>query len=210
MSEFWDAHYLNFRLNDPSHFCKNVVLNYLKPSDYVIEVGCGNGRDAFQIAKSVKFYEGIDLSQNAVNSTTETLVKTGIKDSKYMVRQGDFSKLKLPKQVNERLVIYSRFSLHSVSEKSENTFLDLLANYTGSELLVLIEARTIFDTLFGIGNLVEKNAYITDHYRRFIDPIEFKNRISKHFIIDSFEVNSGFAKFDDQDPIVLRAVFGNK
>ena len=38
----------------------------------------------------------------------------------------------------------------------------------------MIETRTIYDELFGVGKKISENEYLTDHYRRFVNPIEIK------------------------------------
>lgn len=210
MGEFWDKHYLNFSEQESSKFCVYVIQNYLKPTDYVIELGCGNGRDGLRIAKTVEFYEGVDLAASAISSANELFRSFQIPDSRYLIRQGDFSQTMTNQQIGERLVIYSRFSLHSDSEDAENQLLSNLALVKNKKLLVLIEVRTIYDDLFGKGKKVGKNAFVTDHYRRFIDPVELRSKISKQFEILDYQLSKGLAPYKAEDPIVLRAVFRNK
>ncbi len=209
MSDFWDNHYLSFSENDSSPFCKEVISKYLEPEDYVIEIGCGNGRDGVHLAQNVHFYEGIDLSKSAISSANDRFIQDGIPSSKYLIHQGDFSKIQIGKHNTKRIVIYSRFSLHSDTEESENSLLSTLKQIESNQLLVLIEVRTIFDELFGLGKPAERNAYITDHYRRFIEPEEFRNKVSQDFELIHYQVSDGFAAYKEENPIVLRIAFKN-
>jgi tellurite methyltransferase len=209
LSEFWDKHYLKFQENEPSLFCKEVVSEYLRTNDYVIEIGCGNGRDGLEIARKVKFYEGIDLSSAAVESARRRFVESHVPDSKFHIHHGDFSKIELDRLEADRIVVYSRFSLHSDTEESENSLISKLLGVQDNDLLVLIEVRTIHDELFGVGTPVGRNAFITDHYRRFIDPTELKSKISEDFRIIDFKVSDNFANYFNENPIVLRIAFQN-
>ena len=209
MSEFWDKHYLKFQENEPSLFCKEVISEYLQVNDYVIEIGCGNGRDGLEIARKVKFYEGIDLSPAAVESAKRRFVESDVPNSKFHIHTGDFSKIELHKLEADRIVVYSRFSLHSDTEAAEDSLISKLLEVKDNDLLVLIEVRTIHDELYGVGSPAGRNAFITDHYRRFIDPSELKSKISDDFSIIDLKVSDNFANYLNENPIVLRIAFQN-
>ena len=71
--------------------------------------------------------------------------------------------------------------MHSLTLKEEN---NLIKNLSQSEKLeyIFIETRTIYDELYGVGRKMKKNEFFSDHYRRFIDPVEIK-KLSKNFKI---------------------------
>ena len=70
----------------------------------------------------------------------------------------------------------------------------------------MIETRTIYDDLFGKGTKISKNEYLTDHYRRFIDPNKIKGKLKKKFrLIYSF-LGKNVAKFKKENPKVLRII----
>lgn len=209
MGEFWDRHYVAFQENKPSFFCKEVISEYLREDDYVIEIGCGNGRDGLEIARKVKFYEGIDLSIVAIESANRRFVESHVPDAKFHIHHGDFSKIEFDKPDVGRIVVYSRFSLHSDTEEAENSLISKLLEVKDNDLLVLIEVRTIYDELYGVGSPAGRNAFITDHYRRFIDPSDLKSKISDHFSIIDFKVSDNFANYLNENPIVLRIAFQN-
>ena len=63
----------------------------------------------------------------------------------------DFSDFQFSGASLSRLVVYSRFSLHSDDEDAENLLLAHLASIQNRRLLVLIEVRTVLDELYGVG-----------------------------------------------------------
>jgi SAM-dependent methyltransferase len=210
MTAYWDHHYADFNEDSPSPFCTKVAADLLLPTDSVVELGCGNGRDGLALVRRADFYTGVDLSANAIQSAGERFLGARIATQRYSLTVGDFSKVNFATLEASRLVVYSRFSLHADSEVAENALLDHLAEYDLGPILVCIEARTIFDELYEQGELMERNTYMTDHYRRFIVPDEFKEKVDRRFTVNSFEVERGFAPYGSEDPIVMRVVFSRK
>ena len=120
----------------------------------------------------------------------------------------DFSKIDFDKLSNKNFSIYSRFSLHSLTLKEEN---NLIKNLSQSEKLeyIFIETRTIYDELYGVGRKMKKNEFFSDHYRRFIDPVEIKKKLSKNFKIIYYQCKKNFAKYKNENPKVLRIICKN-
>ena len=104
--------------------------------------------------------------------------------------------------------IYSRFTLHAITDEQENEMLDNVINGLCKGGVFCIEARTIKDDIYGLGEEVGHNAYIyNNHYRRFIDVDEFKKKlINKGFEIVFLEEERGFSKTDDSDPVLMRCI----
>jgi SAM-dependent methyltransferase len=206
---YWDSHYKVFEEDEASPYCKDIVNRILQPNDTVIEIGCGNGRDGLMIARNVKNYIGVDLSPTAIQSAREKFIKSKLPEERYSLFSDDFSQLKFEHPESTRLIIYSRFSLHADSEDAENLLLAHLSNYKSGSLKVLIEARTIHDELYGQGEKVERNAFVSDHFRRFINPQEFLEKVSKNFTVDSLKVERDFAPYKAENPMVMRIEFSN-
>lgn len=50
--DYWENFYKNYDGNvEPSLFSKFVLENYAKANNHLIELGCGNGRDAIFLLK---------------------------------------------------------------------------------------------------------------------------------------------------------------
>lgn len=104
--------------------------------------------------------------------------------------------------------VYSRFTLHAISEIQENRLLNNIKKFLINNGLFLVEARTIHDSLYGKGKKVNTNAYIyNEHYRRFINADEFKLKLKRlGFEILIFEEGTGFSKTENSDPVLLRCI----
>ncbi len=71
-----------------------------------------------------------------------------------------------------------------------------------------IEARSIHDKLYGMGDKVGNNAFIyNNHYRRFLEIDSLKEQVKKFGfeVIEAVE-NTGFAPFGDDDPQIIRLI----
>ncbi len=173
----------------------------------MVELGCGNGRDGMAFAKTNIPYLGIDQSSSAIKSAQARFDAAYVSSDVAQLVVGDFSSFSFDSVTAKRLVIYSRFSLHAISETKEDELIDQMRSFKGDALTILIECRTVFDDLYGCGTQVERNAFLTDHYRRFIDPREFVDKMRTAFDLEYLQITNGLAVYGDEDPIVMRAKF---
>ena len=210
---FWNSHYQAFTLQEPSGFASYCLQGQLRASDTVVELGCGNGRDGLALGQTVSRYTGLDACAVAVSNFQKVVsgLDQGI-SSKMAVQQADFTDLDFNTfgEGAKRLVIYSRFSLHSINYQEADRLLANIGKVTSAPWVLMLEARTIFDTLYGAGSNVGLHEFKTDHYRRFIDPEPFLADLASRFAVRYFEVAPGFAPFGDQDPVVMRAVIQSR
>lgn len=209
MSEFWDRHYQVFADETPSNFAIWAAKEFLSAQDEVVEIGSGNGRDGIYLSKFVSTFTGIDLSDSAVEVANQRLNLEKSREINAKFQKMDFSEYEFLTESVKRLVVYSRFSLHSDDEAAEDSLLSHLAGIKNRKLLVLIEVRTIYDELFGVGESVGNNGFVTDHYRRFIDPVLFRKKVENGFCVKYFEVSDTFAPYKNEKPKVLRIAFEN-
>ncbi len=212
-SSFWNKHYQKFSVQQPSAFSSYCVTNFLRREDVVVELGCGNGRDGTILSEVVSHYSGIDACPVAIESFSKKIDQHQDTQSRNVeLLQGDFTNIDFSRfaKNNERLAIYSRFSLHSINYEEASRLLSNIERLDPSSWIFMLEARTIFDEFYGIGKELGKHEFESDHYRRFIDPAEFLREASTRFNVRYFEVADGFAKFGKENPIVMRAVIESK
>lgn len=212
MNSFWENHYKTFAVDEPSRFAQYVVSNYLSGGDVIVELGCGNGRDGLFLAKHVHRYVGVDQSHVAIEQARGNFAQATQENLCFELINDDFVLFDFDSiashafESGKRLVVYSRFTLHSITQEQEDRLFAALAAVRGGDMLVLIEARTVLDELYGRGQQIGTHAYVTDHFRRFIDPDVFPERLPARFVVSSLETSRGFAEFGHEDPIVMRAV----
>lgn len=203
---FWNKHYAQFTEHAPSRFAEVCKARYVQPTDTLIELGCGNGRDGIFLGSAAERYIGLDACNVAVSSFRDNIKATKGEGSSLEVRQGDFTDLDFNtlSQDAKRLFIYSRFSFHSVTYPEADRLLTNLAKINVAPWFMAMEVRTVFDDLYGEGNSVGLHEFKTDHYRRFIDPDVLLGQLASMFSVQYFELGRGFAPYQDQDPVILR------
>ena len=205
--DFWENHYKKFDVTEPSSFAKFCADRWINPLDIVVEIGCGNGRDGEFLAPCCAIYYAIDSSASAIQSFSDR-VTVSDNQSVFNFFCGDVLDFKFGELIaptGGKIVVYSRFSLHSMNEDAEKYILNEFARLNQARILA-IEARTILDPLYGVGIKVSRNAFETDHYRRFIDPRDFLDFSMNQADIQYFALSDGVAVTETENPVVMRAI----
>jgi SAM-dependent methyltransferase len=201
-STYWESYYahrsdVGRRL--PSQFAV-FVAGELDGRYRVIDVGCGDGRDALFFAGYGHDVVGVDASSSAISGCRERAAALGL-DAAFVVASIEDPGLaqRVRGDVGPRLV-YARFFLHAISEGEETSLLELAAAITGPSDLLAVEYRTIRDA---------SGVKVTDaHYRRFIMPATFEARALDHGFDVAYSVEGfGFAKYREDDAYVARTLF---
>lgn len=203
-SEFWDTHYSHFKEGQATPFAK-FVQRGLQGNEDIVELGCGNGRDAQLLSAKSRSYFGLDSSKEAILLAQQNISKSENKIANSSFINVDF--LKMHQIINHyslsNLLIYSRFSLHSITEGEELLLFEQLRSLE-SGTRVALEVRTIYDPWFGIGEKVGRNAFHSDHFRRFIVPSELVESLSRFCNISTISLGTNLARYKEEDPRVLR------
>ncbi len=202
--DYWNHFYFKNEglLSEPSNFA-HFVARYLTAGKHLLELGCGNGRDSLYFLELGLKVTGIDASDYVIDRLNQKFANninsTFVCDD--FIRHLSVYKSKYD-------YIYSRFSLHAISDSQENELLTNIKSVLSNNGLLFVEARTVHDSLYGKGINVNKNAYIYDnHYRRFIETNDFIKKLKRlKFEILFFKEQTGFSKTDTSDPVLLRCV----
>ncbi len=200
--EYWNQYYQSYKSFEPSGFARFVNERLCRHS-HILELGCGNGRDGLFFLKNGHNVIAIDGSDVAI----EMLNKATHDDSNALFVCDDFVKCHALYQMQYDCV-YSRFTLHAITEEQENEMLRNAKEALKSGGILCIEARTIRDEIYGMGQEIGHNAYLYNaHYRRFIDPTEFKEKLQGlGFRIEYLEEAQGFSKTAESDPVLMRCI----
>jgi adenylylsulfate kinase-like enzyme/SAM-dependent methyltransferase len=198
-SDHWESFYTrHLGEQAPSLFAQHVLAR-LRGDETLLEIGCGNGRDASFFSSRGLRVVAIDASSAAIESCRKLHGADGI----------GFAAGKLGDEgldVGDSFdVIYSRFVLHAMTEAEEQE--TLLGAYRklrpGGSLY--LECRSINDPLARQGEVISPTERIHGHYRRFIILEAIVQRLeATGFHIDQALEDIGFAPYQDEDPMVIR------
>tara|TARA_B100002052_G_C15662158_1_gene497817 strand:+ start:143 stop:781 length:639 start_codon:yes stop_codon:yes gene_type:complete len=204
--KYWNSYYKNYKPNnEPSNFSKFIYKKFLKKNNVLLDIGTGDGRDAFFFRKKIKFVYGIDLSNIAIVKNNKKISKLNFKNINFK----NISIISLKSLKNKKInFIYGRFFIHAIDSAKENIFLNNIAKYFKNKTLVALEFRTTQDKLIYYGKKIGKYERITDHYRRFIDVKKFENKlINKKFKIIYKKQGINLSKTKKENPHLCRLIF---
>lgn len=202
---YWDSYYTRTdNAPDEASSFAQYILKYTRSGQKLIDLGCGNGRDSIYFLKNGLAVTGVDMSMTAVKNLREAY--RGVKNARFIC--GDFitSRTLYQEQFD---ICYSRFTLHAISSKQEDEVLKNIKDALNIGGYLFVEARTVHDEIYGKGDMCGKNEFIYDnHYRRFIDLDEFKNKLLSLGCFEIVELTegSGVARYKDSDPTVMRCI----
>lgn len=181
----------------PSQFAAFVSGEMHEPHQ-VVEFGCGSGRDAIFFASHGHQVLGIDGAASAVEGCTLLASRLGLDNARFCcVSLGEEEIPGLQLAVGLPVLVYARFFVHAITDAQELEFLMQARRLLENGGQVAVEFRTHRDA--ALEKVTEK------HYRRFVDPAKFHERVvSLGFVADYVVEGFGYAKYKRDDAHVAR------
>lgn len=200
-ASYWESYYATHASAGPrlpSQFAAFVAGELHRPHR-VIELGCGNGRDALFFARFGHDVVGVDASNSAIEGCRRAAEAVG---EQVTFTESTIDAPGLAERVRgghgPRLV-YARFFLHAITEDEERSLLALAAAIADPGDLFAVEYRTVRDS---------SGARVTGaHYRRYVLPASFEARaLGCGFEVIYAVEGFGFAKYREDDAYVARTL----
>lgn len=187
----------------PSLFARHIAENYDIEGKSLIELGCGNGRDAIFFANKNAQVTAIDQCDNIIELLNYRFQKV----DNLSFKCADFTCLDNETKYD---IIYSRFTLHSISKTQEYNVIKWAYRNLKPNGKLCIEVRGQKNEIYQVGTPVdgEPDAFIlNDHYRRFIHFETFcKELESLGFKLDFAKEQRGFAPYKGTDETYIRVI----
>jgi len=201
-NRYWNDFYSKRKLiKKPSSFAIEIV-KYLDADKTLLELGCGNGRDSFFFAEHGVNVIALDLSNQVIDIDKESSENKAIT---FLIK--DFTRLN-NNEFGSLDYIYSRFTLHSVDKTDYQRTIEWASNNLNEEKgLFFIEARTIKDPLYGVGEAMKDDGFITTHYRRFFKVQEMMNEL-KDLGFNLLHVSENYTDswYKQDEAVVIRVI----
>ena len=203
LKNYWNSFYKNDSISNPSTFAKFVNKKLQNKKGRILDIGCGNGRDAFFFNKKGFDVMGIDISLKIIKKNSKYKAKN------LLFKEFDIGKNKLKYKFD---IIYCRFFVHTLDLKLENKLIDLILSIKKKNTKVFFEFRNLKDRIFkpfknkAHNTMVE---YEKGHYRRIIDPNIFKKKFitltGSKIIYQKSSINLSIVKKDN--PNLTRMIY---
>lgn len=201
--QHWDSFYRGPGLPiEPSPFAQTVV-KAIQPNSLIVEIGCGNGRDAFFFADQGLSVLAVDPSSAAIEDCIRRKALDFNDDQLNFVCGDAGIALELIGGAADH--VYSRFTLHAMPLEEEIEALRNVAEMLKRGGRLHVECRSINDPLARVGDVISETERVQGHYRRFIVKDELISRVvSVGLVIESCEESDGWAKTPTENPVVIR------
>ena len=196
---YWDEYYRQKRAEEQPSLFALYVMSGLSAQESLIDLGCGNGRDALFFHRNLIRVTAIDQSPAAISM----MQASGPEDIQCVC--GDITKVSSLCE-GDFDNAYSRFSIHALTYEQQQDLIGEINSILKPGGRLWIEVRSVKDTLYGLGEQAGRNAFVYDgHYRRFIVLEELLGELeSNGFGVVEAQESSGFAPYRGDDPVVIR------
>ena len=200
-SDHWKEYYSKNIAPIGSSTFAEYVLPKMKKSQYILEIGCGNGRDAVFFASNGMVVDAIDRSEDAIKLCNNKHINTGIR-----FFSGEIDQVS---NIDSDIIydnIYCRFVIHAMPIEEEIVLIRNAFNLLKIGGSIFIECRSINDPMARKGEVISPTERINGHYRRFIIPAELEYRLKEAgFRVISLHEEENVSQYKDDNPVVIRA-----
>jgi len=198
---YWKQFYKYKLIYDHSPF-SDFINQLIPPKSKIVELGCGSGEDAIFFSQKGHIVYACDKAKEAFQNKDINNINFSNTDISDLNELSNFINNSLSsnsKTYQEKNVIYMRFFLNHVSEKSESIILKKISYLIPKGTTLALEFRTTKD--------------VTKKYklrRRFIRLISMQKMLKDlqnyRYKIDYSEENIGLSNIENEDPYIGRIV----
>lgn len=201
---YWANFYSRTQFESGSSFSR-FVLERAGTPQHLVDIGCGDGRDACTFGAAGRTVLGIDASAEGVAhaAARATELELGERVSFVACDVSDHDALRthlerFRESAEGPIGFYLRFFLHAIPEHVQDDLLATIGEVARSGDHLLAEFRTVDD------KQVPKTH--GKHYRRFLDAEQFRDELeARHgFSVDFFTEGRGLSPYGDEDPVLCR------
>ena len=198
--QYWNKYYAEQTSPTEATSFARHISSQMPPRSTILELGCGNGRDAFFFAEAG--HQVLACDQSAV--IIQALKDGAQQGPRFFVDNIGDMQFRPEGTID---IVYTRFVLHALSNEEAGRAYDWIYAQLPAGGLFLSESRSVNDPLRGDGERLAEHLYMTDHKRRFLERTELIQELEQvGFVIDEAVEDNGLAVYKDDDPIVIRLV----
>lgn len=204
---YWANFYQEIQHTTPSTFAK-FILSRSDTPQFIIDIGCGSGRDSFAFAQQKCKTIGIDRSEVGVRHAAKHALQQNLNHLLEFITVNIANKEQLItalRQIKSKangapVMFYMRFFLHSITAEAQEQLMKTIADLATNGDILAVEFRTDKD---------ENNEKVHGgHYRRYQNANVFKQALEEKYNFKIlFETEEkGLSPYNGEDPVLYRAI----
>lgn len=191
----WDDWHRSHINASPSNQAESLIQTFLKEIPWparglpVLEVGCGQGREAISLARAGLSVSAFDLSPLAIALARSNAMAACVPVN---FRQHDMTET-LPYPAGHFGGIFAHLSLHYFEDTATQVIFNELARVSADNAVLLFTVRSVFDHFYGMGDRIDDKLFCYEgHLRGFFDGDYFYNTLSQWSVeaTEYYEVNT--------------------
>lgn len=203
---YWANFYASHGYEEGSAFCQAIRGRFDLP-EFVVDLGCGDGRDSFALAGAGHHVIGLDRSSIAVDHANTVSSQKHLTANARFIRCDFADRRELARILEDGLsntdgpaLFYARFLFHSVPSATQDVILTTISELARPGDLLAAEFRTQDDA--------ELPKVHDAHYRRYQDGATFVSDLQERYGFDPLwtEEGIGLSPYGDEDPVLFRVV----
>ncbi|GKV69411.1 hypothetical protein NCCP2716_19090 [Sporosarcina sp. NCCP-2716] len=204
--EHWEVFYKERKIERPSSFF-NFVNGKIPTNSLIVDLGCGVGNDSFAFSREGYDVIGLDRSKVGImvnkryleeHDVNTNITFTELDFSDPISTKKEFDSIRKRAIINNKpIVLYLRFLIHAIDEKTESTLLNEISRDFDEGTLFFAEFRTSQDK--------SQEKIYNDHSRRYINAETFVDKLKqKKFEVLELNIGKGMSIFKSEDPYLAR------
>lgn len=191
--QFWNTKYNSRAIVSPLDFTKKS-LQYLKQGQFLLDVGCGDGRDADFFAKNGITVTAIDFSVEAIERVQKL-------NAQVTAQTMDILHIDFPDNTFD--AIYAHLSLHYFDDETTDKIFQDIFRMLKPKGYFFVKCKSIHDPLYGQGEKVGENMFINPYLRHFFSKEYMHEKLRNFSILDLRETH---AAYDGKDSAFIEAI----
>ncbi|MGD9107689.1 MAG: class I SAM-dependent methyltransferase [Gammaproteobacteria bacterium] len=175
-AKHWDAKWATQNKSKKNNFAKRA---YALMKQYglrtILDIGCGDGRDSLYFANQGLQVTAVDFAENTIRKLKEN--NTQISWLSQDIREIAFD-------TNSFDAVYAHLSIQYFNDKITEHIFNALYDILKKGGLVFIKCKSTDDPLFGKGDKMGQNMYMTTHLRHFFSKNYMVEKLKKFHLLN--------------------------
>ncbi len=193
----WNARYATRKMVSPLDFAKQS-LQYLKNGQSLLDIGCGDGRDADFFARNGLLVTAIDFSDEAIERVKKL-------NPNIDTRMMDILSMDFPDETFD--AVYAHLSVQYFDDTSTTAIFSNIHRMLKAGGYFFVKCKSIRDPLYGQGKKVGKDMFANPYVRHFFSK-EYMSDTLQNFTI--LELEETTATYDGKDSAFIEAIARKK